>query len=358
MTRPIRATIDLEALRGNLEVVRSAATGRRVVAIVKADAYGHGLEGVAGAIEDSVDAFGVACLDEALRLRRAGAGRPILLLEGCFGADELDRAAQAGCAVVCHAPDQLAALEAARPERPVQVWLKIDTGMHRLGWAPAEVPDVWRRLRSSAAVGGIVLMTHLASADRPGDHRTVLQIDRFESATAGLAAERSLANSAAILDRPASHADWVRPGIMLYGASPLEGRSAADLGLRPVMTLRSRIIAVRRCRAGDRIGYGGEWVCPEAMPVGVAAVGYGDGYPRRLPAGTPVVVGGERLPLIGRVSMDMITIDLRRRPGTRPGDEVVLWGEDPSVDEIAAKAGTIAYELLCRVTARVPRVVA
>ncbi len=356
MTRPTRAVIDLEALRANLQRAQSAAPGRRIAAVVKADAYGHGLVPVAHALEASVDRFAVACLEEACRLHEAGITRPSLLLEGGFEAAELIEAAALDAAVVVHSEDQLAALECARPSRPIEVWIKIDTGMHRLGWPADEVRAVWQRLRACPQVGGIVLMTHLASADRPDTARNAVQLDRFRSATQGLETERSMANSAAVLACPEAHGDWIRPGIMLYGASPLADRPASGLGLSPVMDLRSRIIAVRRCRAGDRVGYGGDWVCPEAMPVGVVAIGYGDGYPRHLPTGTPVLVGGRSLPLIGRVSMDMITVDLRARPETQTGDEVVLWGEGLPVDEIAARAGTIAYELLCQITPRVPRV--
>ncbi len=356
MTRPTRADVDLEALVANLQRARTAAPCSRVAAVVKADAYGHGLVPVARALEASVDRLAVACLEEAARLHGAGIGRPSLLLEGVFEAAELAEAAVLGAAVVVHCEEQLAALERAGLTRPVEVWLKVDTGMHRLGWPAEDVPAIWPRLRACPAVGDVVLMSHLASADRPGDACNAAQLDRFDSATHGLEAERSMANSAAVLSRPEAHGDWVRPGIMLYGASPLAGRTASELGLEPVMTLRSRLIAVRQCRAGDRVGYGGDWVCPEAMPVGVVAIGYGDGYPRHLPAGTPVLVGDRRLPLIGRVSMDMITIDLRGRPETRPGDGVVLWGAGLPVDEIAARAGTIAYELLCQVTPRVPRI--
>jgi alanine racemase len=352
MTRPTRARIDLQALQHNFTRVREAAPASRIMAIIKANAYGHGLVAVARALPHA-DAFGVAALEEGIALREAGFDRRIVLLEGLFDADEIHLITGYRLDCVVHHPLQVELLEHSRLRRPLDVWLKVDSGMHRLGFEPGCVSAIHERLRRIDAVATIRLMSHFACADDPRDAYTPRQIEIFRQAIAGLEGERSLANSAAVLGRPDSHQEWVRPGIMLYGGSPLTGRSAADLALLPVMTLESALIAVNMHPQGAAVGYGGEWVCPEAMPVGVAAIGYGDGYPRHAPGGTPVLVNGRRASLIGRVSMDMICIDLRACPAARVGDPVILWGEGLPVDEIAGQAGTIAYELLCRVGTRV-----
>jgi alanine racemase len=355
MTRPARALIDLDALGHNLRRVRQVAPSPRVIAIVKAEAYGHGLARAAGAL-DEADALGVASVEEGARLRDAGCRKPILLLEGFFSPDELEPISRLGLDVVLHHRLQLEWLEVASVPKPVRVWVKVDTGMHRLGFPPSEVADAWGRLgRSSNVAGPVRAMTHLACADDRDDPRTHEQVARFAKTLEGIRAETSIANSAGILAWPQTHADWVRPGIMLYGVSPFIEGNGVDEGLEPVMTLSTRLIAVNRCHAGDAVGYGATWRCPEAMSIGVAAAGYGDGYPRHLPNGTPVLVNGRRVPLVGRVSMDMITLDLRTQPDARTGDPVVLWGPDLPVEEIARRAGTIAYELLCGVTSRVPK---
>jgi alanine racemase len=352
MTRPARARIDLTALQHNFQCVRRAAPGSRVMAIVKANGYGHGMVDVARALP-AADAFGVATLDEAISLREAGFDRRIVLLEGFFGADDLPLVSGYCLDVVLHHASQIALLEQAPPRRALDVWLKIDTGMNRLGFAPQDVSATVDRLARIGCMGSLRLMSHLACADDPDSDYTSRQLELFAATTRGLQGERSLANSAGLLAWPDTRMDWVRPGIMLYGGSPLLDRTADELGLRPVMTLATRLIAVNRHQAGAAVGYGGEWVCPEAMNVGVAAIGYGDGYPRHAPGGMPVLVNGERAPLIGRVSMDMICIDLRSQPDAGVGDEVVLWGEGLPVDEVAAHAGTIAYEVLCSVNNRV-----
>ena len=358
MTRPARALLDAQALRHNLAEVRRRAPGRRVMAIVKANGYGHGLVWVARTLAGSADGFGVAAVEEALALREAGITEPVCLLEGFFAAEELALLAQHDLSPVIHHEPQVQALEAARLARPLSVWLKLDTGMHRLGFAPQDLPPVLQRLRRAPAVREIRLMSHFAAADEPrGRAATEAQIAAFDAASADSGLERSLANSAGILAWPAAHADWVRPGIMLYGGSPFAERPAQALGLRAVMTLETALIAVSRRRKGDPVGYGPAYRCPEDMPVGVAAIGYGDGYPRRMPAGTPVLVDGRPAALAGRVSMDMITLDLRRVPDAKPGDRVVLWGEALPADDIARRAGTISYELFCHVARRVPRVV-
>jgi alanine racemase len=352
----VRAWLSAPALLHNFERVRHYAPHAKVMAIIKANAYGHGLVWVAHQLAPA-DAFGVASAEEGAALRAAGVRNPICLLEGFFDRDDLALIAHHRLSPALHHEGQLAALEQTDGIGPVDVWVKIDTGMHRLGFPPEALPGILERLKQCAAVGAVNLMTHFANADNKFDATTKFQTDTFLRLTEDLDVQCSLANSAGIVAWPASHREWVRPGIMLYGASPVIGQTAAALDLQPVMSLRTEIIAVSRRRRGDSVGYGGDWVCPEDMPVGVAAIGYGDGYPRHAPPGTPVLVGDMRLPLIGRVSMDMITIDLRGRPETRVGDGVTLWGEGLPVDEIAQLSGTIAYELLCCVTERVPRVV-
>lgn len=350
--RRTQVSINLTALRHNLQRVHQAAPGCRVMAAIKANGYGHGLVRVAQALKDS-DSFGVACLDEALRLRAAGITAPITLLEGFFHADELPLIEQHQLDLLLHHEHQIAALERATLRTPIRVWLKIDTGMHRLGVSPESAPSLWHRLASHPALQPMGQMTHLACADERDHPATGQQLHQFAQATEGLPGERAIANSAGILGWPETHSDWVRPGIMLYGVSPFVGSHAAEHDLHPVMTLSSELIAVNVLQKGDKVGYGGAWVCPETMPVGVVAVGYGDGYPRHAVNGTPVLVNGRRVPLIGRVSMDMICVDLRAQPQAQIGDPVVLWGDGLPVEDVAVVAGTIPYELLCGVTQRV-----
>lgn len=356
MARPARARLDAQALLHNLRQVRRRAPTARVMAVVKANGYGHGLAWVTHALRDAADGFAVASTEEGLRLREAGVLKPVMLLEGFFSADELPALQLRQLAPVLHHEPQLQLLESHPAQLPSSVWIKLDTGMHRLGFAPAQLADALARLHRLRGIHDIRVMTHFANADDASDARTRAQIELFHSKVNGLGLETSLANSAGIVAWPDSHADWVRPGIMLYGASPVLGKTAEELNLKPVMTLESALLAVHARKKGDAIGYGGNYVCPEDMPVGVVAIGYGDGYPRHAPPGTPVRVNGSRVPLVGRVSMDMITVDLRTQPQARVGDPVVLWGEGLPVDEVAAKAGTISYELLCRVAERIPRV--
>lgn len=353
MSRPTSATIHLDALRHNLARVRALAPRSRVMAVVKADGYGHGLERVARALEGA-DAFGVASLADAERLRAAGLSQRIVLLSGFDEPADLPMLRRLGLDTVVHHASQLAMLEADAGGAPIRCWLKIDSGMHRLGFRPDEAAAVHARLRALPGVDAdIALMTHFASSDDFAGDQTREQIARFVAATARLPGERSLSNSAAVLGWPDAHADWVRPGGALYGISVVSGKTGADFGLRPAMTLSSRLIAINRVRGGERIGYGATWTCPEDMPVGVVALGYGDGYPRHAPSGTPMLVNGVRAPIIGRVSMDLITLDLRDVPAARVGDPVVAWGEGLPVEEIAAAAGTIGYELVCSITRRV-----
>jgi alanine racemase len=355
VTRPAWASLSTPALRHNLERVRHYAPRARVMAVVKADGYGHGLTWVANALE-AADAFAVASVEEGAALRAAGVQRPICVLGGFYEEAELTELVRHRLEPVIHSPEQIETLERARGIEDLEIWLKLDSGMHRVGFAPEAAAPAAQRLRACGAVARLRWMSHLANADDPADGKTAEQIRLFRAQSESAGTERSLANSAGVVAWPDSHFEWVRPGIMLYGASPLLDRRAADLGLRPVMTLQSRIIAVHRRRRGEAIGYGGDYVCPEDMPVGVVAIGYGDGYPRHARPGTPLLVEGVRVPLIGRVSMDMVTVDLRPRPATRVGAAAVLWGEDLPVDEIARHAGTISYELLCGVSARVARV--
>lgn len=291
MTRPARAAVDLRALRENFEKVRQAAPASQVMAIVKANAYGHGLLPVARALP-AADAFGVVGIEEGITLREAGFDRRIVLLEGPFEPADLRLVSGYRLDIVLHHAGQLDWLEQATLARPVDVWLKIDSGMHRLGFAPGSAVEIVARAQSLRQVGDVRFMTHFACADEADNPATSIQLERFDAALGGLAGERTLANSAAVLNWPQTHADWVRPGIMLYGASPATGQTAGALGLQPVMTFSTRLIAVNACRKGDRIGYGGSWECPEDMPVGVAAVGYGDGYPRHAGNGMPVLVKG------------------------------------------------------------------
>ncbi len=356
MSRPARALLDAAALRHNLEQVRRHAPRARVMAVVKANAYGHGASWVARTLSGA-DAFGVSSMEEGVELREAGITQPICLFEGFFAADELPMLIKHRLAPVIHHPSQLQNLAQIRSDHKLSVWLKIDTGMHRLGFSPADASEALKQLRNSPAVAEVRLMSHFARADFPEDAATVAQIKIFQAQIHGLGLESSMANSAGVLAWPASHLDWVRPGIMLYGSSPMMGQSAAQLDLKPVMTLQTALIAVHARRKGDPIGYGGDWHCPEDMSVGVAAIGYGDGYSRHAPAGTPVLVNNKRVPLVGRVSMDMITVDLRTQPRAQVGDPVVLWGQGLPVEEVADKAGTVGYELLCHVTPRVPRIV-
>ncbi len=350
--RKTQVSINLTALRHNLQIVRQAAPGCRIMAAIKADGYGHGLVRVAKALNES-DGFGVACIDEALQLRAAGVSAPITLLEGFFHADEIPLIEQHRLDLLLHHESQIAVLEQAYIDTSIRVWLKIDTGMHRLGVSPERTPALWKRLESIPGLLPVGQMTHLACADDREHPATAKQLRVFAQATAALPGERAIANSAGILGWPDTHGDWVRPGIMLYGVSPFIGGTAAQHDLKPVMTLSSELIAVNIVQKGETVGYGGTWSCPETMPVGVVAVGYGDGYPRHAGNGTPVLVNGQCVPLIGRVSMDMVCVDLRSQPEAGIGDPVVLWGEGLPVEEVAEAAGTIAYELFCSVTRRV-----
>ena len=354
MSRLIRAVIDAGALRHNLEVIRARAPGARVMAVVKANAYGHGLVQTALALQ-SADAFAVARLEEGVRLRERGVQAPIVLLEGVFGPEQLREARQHRLELVVHDALQVELLEAAGEPHCEALWIKIDTGMNRLGFRPEAFRAAHERLCAlRPAAGALRLMTHLAAADDPDGYLTGEQLKRFAAATEGIPGERSIANSAGVFGAVAVGGQWVRPGLALYGASPLPNRTAEELGLRPVMRLETSVIAVRRVPRGETVGYGATWRAERETLVAIVAAGYGDGLPRSLPSGTPVCVAGQRVPLVGRVSMDMIAVDVSTLERVGVGTPVTLWGEGLAVEEIAGWAGTIPYELLCGVSERVP----
>jgi alanine racemase len=354
MSRPTRARIDLGAINHNLRIAKSCAPRARALAVVKANAYGHGAIAVAGALVGEADAFAVASTEEALELREAGIRTPIVLLEGVFEPAELRIADDSGLGMVVHSREQLEWVCAARPSRPLWVWLKMDSGMHRIGFAPPDFASAYATLRRCAHVGEIVLMTHLARADEPGHPSIELQVETFEEAAQGLPGPRSIANSAASIGTPSTHAQWLRPGIMLYGATPFGDQHVSASSLRAGMILESRLISVRDLAAGEAIGYGGRFVCADKTRVGVVAAGYADGYPRHAPDGTPIAVNGRKTRLIGRVSMDMLTVDLTEQPFARVGDPVQLWGDLVSANAVAAASGTIAYQLFTNLSRRVP----
>ncbi|WP_374012437.1 alanine racemase [Pseudoxanthomonas koreensis] len=350
--RPARALIDLDALRHNYRLARGLAGGR-ALAVVKADAYGHGALRCAAALEPEADGFAVACLEEALALRQAGIGAPILLLEGFFEASELPLIAEHGLWCVIHAPWQVAMLERCTLQRPIQVWLKLDSGMHRVGIDPEGYVQAWHRLQALPQVSDIIKTSHFARADEPGCTRTLEQLDTFTRVTAGLPGQASLCNSAALMAWPQARADWGRPGLMLYGVAPVPPARDATAGLRPVMTLESKVISVRDLAAGEPVGYGARFVAQRPTRVGVVALGYADGYPQSAANGTPVAIDGRPGELIGRVSMDMLTVDLTGHPDAGVGSTVELWGRQVAAADVVTCSQTSSYRLLCGVK-RVP----
>jgi alanine racemase len=354
MARPAVARVDLRAIRHNYRTAKRLSPGARAVAVVKADAYGHGAVAVARALEAHADAFAVASVEEAMELRDSGIRRPILLLEGVFEPSELALTDRVRLTPVVHSLQQLEWLLQARPAHALDVWLKMDTGMHRLGLTPKDFALAFRALADCPHVGSVVAMTHLARADEIHNDATPRQLALFLRHVEDIRVPRSLASSAGILAWPATHEQWVRPGIMLYGATPVGAAHPHSALLHPAMRLESALISIRDLAAGESIGYGGRFVCRKATRVGVVAVGYADGYPRHARDGTPVSVNGRRSQLIGRVSMDMITIDLTDIPDVRVGDRVQLWGDLVDANEVAAASDTIAYQLFTGV-ARVRR---
>jgi len=350
MPRPLFATIDTAALKHNLAVVRRHAPRSRVLAVVKANAYGHGLMRTAAALAES-DGFALLELEDAVRLREAGFGQRIVLLEGFFDPRELPAVVGHRLATVVHSMDQVAALDGLPGGAKLDVLLKVNSGMNRLGLAPSEYPNALERLQGNTRVGGITLMTHFANAD---DALGVAwQLERLQRLPGYGSIPRSLANSAAILRFPDTHCDWVRPGIMLYGCSPFPEGTGGEVGLKPAMTLESQIIAVQELKPGDAVGYGSTFRAERGMRIGVVACGYADGYPRHAPTGTPVMVAGRMTRTLGRVSMDMLCADLTTMPEAGVGSRVVLWGEGVPVERVAEAAGTVGYQLLCALAPRV-----
>ncbi len=350
------ATINSAALAHNLEVVRRriSGTSSRIYAVVKADAYGHGLDNTVAAFAGA-DAFAVACMDEAVELRTLDPQSEILVLEGTFDGHELTAAKAGKLEIVVHADWQLRLLERDGAEGLRRVWIKFDTGMHRLGFAPESAGDV--RMRFAAlGIETPGVMSHLACADEPQRDDTARQMAVFATVCEQFpASPASLANSAGVLLHPDSHLDWVRPGLMLYGVSPMSERNGEDYGLRPAMTLSARLLSIQNVAAGDSVGYGATWQAPRDCRIGIVSIGYGDGYPWRAATAGEALVCGTRVPLAGRVSMDMLGVDLSALPKAEVGDEVILWGEGLPVEEVARTVGTSPYELVCRLSRRVPR---
>jgi alanine racemase len=353
MSRPTQMIIHLGALQHNFRQIKSLAPHSAVLAMLKSNAYGHGLERIALALPDA-DALGVACMEEALQLRAAGIRHGIVLMEGLFNGNELEQAITEQLTLVVHHEAQIQMLEKHRSHESLSIWLKINTGMNRLGFSPGEVKKNHQRLLECPIVKKPVrFMTHFATANSPDPSQTQHQIELFNAITQGLKGPRSLCNSAGILAWPAAQYEWVRPGLTLYGVSPFAERSSNEFHLRPVMSLQSKIMAIQRVSKGSHVGYGASWMSPEDKPIGIVPIGYGDGYPQYAQHGTPVLVNGHLCPLAGRVSMDMLTVDLSNQPQAKPGDPVVLWGEGLPIEKVAANNHTSPWELLTRVTARV-----
>ena len=351
MARPIQASFDLAALKNNFAIARRYAGGAAMMAVVKANAYGHGLLRVARLLAGA-EGFALLELDDAVRLRDAGHRQRILLLEGFFSAAELPEILHHGFTIMVHDREQLRMLKALRTDRKLDVFLKFNTGMNRLGFPAADSHSVIEELNALPCVGKVVLTTHFSDAEGVGGIDR--QLREFEGRVARPGYARSLANSATLLRFPDARGDWVRPGLMLYGASPLGDAGALKLGLKPVMTLTSEIIAIQQLKPGDSVGYGSQFLADRNMRVGVVACGYADGYPRHACNGVPVVIEGVRVPMAGRVSMDMLCVDLSNVPHAKVGSPALLWGEGLPVEEIAAAAGTVSYELLCALARRVP----
>ncbi len=353
MTR-VTATIDQAALAHNLELARRQAAGSRVYAVVKADAYGHGLTNLGHAF-DAADALAVACLDEALEVREIMPERRVLILEGVFSGAELSQARQQHFELVIHAPWQLRLLEKEGVEGIERVWIKFDTGMHRLGFAAEMALDVHKRI-AALGIEQPGIMTHLACADEPEREDTQEQLQVLETVRSAYPGSPvSCANSAGVLLHSSTHGDWIRPGLMLYGVSPLPDSHGSELGLRPAMTLSAKLMAIQDVAAGERVGYGATWKAEKDCRIGIVSIGYGDGYPWREQGVGHVVIRGRQLPLAGRISMDMLGVDLTQLPEAKVGDEVVLWGPELPVEQVARAVGTSPYELVCRVSRRVPR---
>lgn len=359
MSRPAKITIDLNAIQTNCRLAQTLSPQSKTLAVVKADAYGHGGVEVAKFLEPQVEKLTVSCLEEALILRAHGVVKPILLLEGCFEAQELLEAANKQCEVVVHHAYQVQQLLKANLKQPIIVWLKVDTGMHRLGIMPDAVESTYAQLKGSDNVKAILLMTHFAHADEVNNVHTQSQISRFRNSIQALTTseklELSMANSAAILAWPHTRVDWNRPGIMLYGLSPFAQGNEQAANLIPAMTLESEVIGLRQISEGESVGYGCTWTAKRTSTIATIAMGYGDGYPRTAKSGTPVLINNQRVPLVGRVSMDLISVDVTDLSEVKIGDNAVLWGKELSANEVASWADTIGYELVTRMPRRLKR---
>ncbi len=355
MIRTAYAVINFKAIAHNVQQARLVAPNSKIMAVIKANAYGHGLLRVAQTLNGLVDGFAVARVQEGVRLRKAGLQQRIVILEGFTECEELQNLLNYDLEASLHSPHQLEILNQQQHQsKPLNTWVKIDTGMNRLGFKSHEVTSVYEQLNVCKAVKKpLNFMTHFANADDKNDLKTLHQIALFNQLTANYEGEKSIANSAGILAWQTSHTDWVRAGIMLFGISPFADSTGKQLGLQPLMSLHSRLIAVRHVAADETVGYSGTWTSPHETKLGVVAIGYGDGYPRYAKMGTPVLVNGERVPLVGRVSMDMITVDLGLNSTAKAGDDVILWGENLPVEEIAICSDTIPYTLVCGITPRV-----
>jgi len=350
--RPTRAVIHLSAIEHNLALIRTMAPQSKIMAVVKADAYGHGIVKVAQCLEHA-DALAVACIEEAIELRNGGIDKPIILLEGIFEASELDLIEQLDLQMVIHNQQQVAMLLEHPPQKALDIWLKLDSKMNRLGFSAEQFRENFERLSSKPFIRHLRLMTHFACADDIHNPMTQEQLVEFKRLTESLLGEKTAANSAAVLAWPESHFDWVRPGLMLYGCSPLLDATGSDHQLRPAMTLESKVITIKPVKAGESVGYGANWRAEQDTQVAIIAIGYGDGYPRHAKNGTPVWLNGRIVPIAGRVSMDMIAVDIGSNTTDRVGDRVVLWGPELPVEQVATHADTIPYTLLCGVTSRV-----
>lgn len=354
MGRAALATLSTQNLLHNLAVIKQQASQAKIIAMIKANAYGHGLRSTGLRLEPHVDSLGVASIDEAQALRKVGIKIPITLMEGVFEPQELILAAQENFHVVFHDGVQLQWIEEIDLPSPICAWLKIDTGMGRLGFSPEAATLAYEKLsRNKNIQQPVGIMSHFACADEKAHSLNQYQIDQFRSFIADKPGAKSLSNSAGIFSFDEVQYDFVRPGLALYGVSPLQNKTASDLGLKPVMTLQTQLMAVRKAAKNSSIGYGARYICPEDMPIGVIALGYGDGYPRSIKDGAPVLINGVRCPIIGRVSMDMITIDLRPYPQSKVHDQVILWGEGLPIEDVAQYTNQCVYDMLTAVQARV-----
>lgn len=358
MPRPTRVCIDLQALHANVDRIKQH-TPATLMAVIKADAYGHGALAIARSLQSAVEKFAVSSVDEAIELRDSGIQTPILVLEGVFATDEISLAVEHQLELVVHQPQQINWLIASPQAKHLPLWIKVDTGMHRLGFNLMQAQEVLAQLRDANVTTQLQLMSHFASADQPNSALTQTQIRRFDHMRQVLQAEfgaipASMANSAALLALPNSHFEWVRPGLLLYGVSPF--RQKQPIELLPVMTFESQVIAVREIEAGESVGYGHSWTANAKATIVTVAAGYGDGYPRNAKSGTPVLINGQRAKLVGRVSMDMISVDVTDLSNIEIGSHVELWGKSLDVNEVAYWADTIGYELVTRMPPRVPKV--